>query len=188
MNILDPIATLCSLTAAWYASSNARVTWLWSLIAAILNFNLYQQAGVYGHALLDLWYIATSLLGWSLWKQQSIKKLSSIERILLMIALIVSSCVTYVFLKQASSQAAAWDSISFVTGIAAQLCMLFQRIDSWWLWILHDSMNFAVAYQVGLPFQVLKQFFYLLIAIRGYYHWIQYTKKEISIPSNDNLS
>jgi nicotinamide riboside transporter PnuC len=62
MIILDALASLSSLIAAWHASSHSRSTWIWTLFAASINFILYLQAGVYGHAALDLWYITIALL------------------------------------------------------------------------------------------------------------------------------
>jgi hypothetical protein len=54
--------------------------------------------------------------------------------------------------------------------------MAFQLIDHWWLWLIHDGMNLIVLNQVKLPFQMVKQAIYLLIAIRGYYRWLAINK------------
>jgi len=176
MIILDAVASLSSLIAAWHASSHSRSTWMWSLVAASINFVLYFKAGVYGHAALDLWYIAVALLGLGLWKKQHINRLTLKQKMILSFVILLTSYFVESLLIKANSQAARWDSLSVVTGITAQLCMAFQLIDHWWLWLIHDGMNLIVLNQVKLPFQMVKQAIYLLIAIRGYYRWLAINK------------
>jgi len=176
MIILDALASLSSLIAAWHASSHSRSTWLWSVAAASINFVLYCKAGVYGHAALDLWYIAVAILGLGLWKNQHVNRLTLKQKIMLGFIILFTSYVLEFVLIKVNSQAARWDSLSFVTGITAQLCMAFQLIDHWWLWLIHDGMNLIVLSQVKLPFQIVKQTIYLLIAVRGYYRWLAINK------------
>jgi nicotinamide mononucleotide transporter len=176
--VLDFLAMSCSLTAAWTASSAKRSTWGWSFIACFLNFLLYKQVGVYGHAMLDLWYLSISIYGWSAWKNRAIKRLSLLHCSYLIILILIGSYLLQFFLTKIGSRAPNWDSLSITTALAAQLCMALKLIDNWWLWIAHDIMNFMMATEVNLSFQRIKQLIYLFIGIRGYYEWNRLSKKE----------
>jgi nicotinamide mononucleotide transporter PnuC len=146
----------------------------------MINGYLWFSCEVYGHALLDLYYMMTFFVGWQYWsKQNKTFQASTFLRLGFLFAVILLTFLLYVFLRQVSSYLPFLDALNTACALIAQVLTCFRYKEAWILWIIHDGMNFYYAVICGLWFTAFKQFLYFSIAYYGWYRW----ETEICEPS-----
>ena len=178
---LEALCVALSLTSTGLAAFQRKETWLIAILASCLNGYLYWSKAIFGHFLLDMYYILTSLIGWIYWtkkpKQPRTLKISTLSFIMLGIG--VGAFIISPILQHVKSNSPFWDAVSTLSALVAQLLLSQQVLQNWFFWIIHDLSHLIVCYHVGLPLQCIKIFIYVVMGLYGWFYW----KKNTSIAS-----
>lgn len=176
MNWLDFIGAGLSLSCTYYFTQAKRFAWLIGIAATLLNGALYWQKGLYGAISLEIIYFFTMFVGWFHWsstkKEKPIRHLSFNELITyIFIAVIGTFSVAFLLKNYANSDVPYWDAITTVLSLIAQWLLCLKVLHCWILWFIVDALIALLQFYKGIPFHSAMHWFYLFMAVMGYYRW-----------------
>lgn len=174
-------STVLALASTYYASSLNPAAWFCAVIVCVINGFLYAHLGIYGHAFLDLYYLAWCFWGYRYWKSwkkgEGIYTLSMRDWILTLGLILSLTPIIYQVLSSIQGKHSLFDSWSLSTGMVAFAAMSFQIRDQWLLWGLHHLAKLFLTIQAGLYFQMVKSIIQIGLALWGLKRWDELKQK-----------
>ena len=178
MSLLDPIGTLLSLTATYYFTKARLCAWFIAIPAILINFILYWQKGIYGHAMLESVYLLSTLYGIMKWHEKKQKASRPISRLsskafykILAFSFILIGLFAFVLKHFFHSDIYLWDAATWVLALLAQWMLCQKWIQCWMVWFIVDVMVGVINFYKGIPFHSLHHFIYLGMAVLGHLRW-----------------
>jgi len=184
MLIIETVAVITGLLAAWYARLNDKVTWVYSLISVILFTYLFYSVGLVGSVLLQLYFIIVSIVGLWTWRDSSYNghhiKWSNKYAIALSFYVSIMGAIVFGYLLSNSTylteifgivQYPYLDSFIWWGSMMAVVLLAYRRIESWILWIVVDIVAIYVYLMVDMYIVVIQYIILLINAIWGLYQW-----------------
>ena len=143
VTLIELLAVITSLIGVWLGTTGARITWPWWIISSVLYAILFFQYKLYSSALLQIVFILAAIWGWFGWSSSGAKpgKLSSKNRVLLVIFSIIFWVVLAPMLAKIGAAATWLDSFILVGSIVAQILMVKEKYENWPLWVLIDFVG-----------------------------------------------
>lgn len=179
MTALEIAANALNAAAILLAGRNSVHTW-WTGIAGCALFGfLFLEVRLYADATLQLFFIATSLYGWWAWLRGGPRGAGlPIRRAgpRLMAAVIAAGAgVTFGYgWLLARFTDAAWplpDSAVLAFSALGQLLMMARRVESWWCWLLVNTIAVPLYASRGLTVTAVLYAGFWLNAIVALRHW-----------------
>jgi nicotinamide mononucleotide transporter len=176
--LLEWSCNLTSLACVILAARNHVLTWLFGIISCVLFTYFFMTAKLYAEAVLQLFFIATSLWGWWHWSEQTTKPAAPIQAIVvrstvLSILIAVGMGILYALgLQQFTDAASPWvDSQILTLSILAQWWLMQRKIATWPLWLIVNSLSVPLYF--SREFYVSSVFYslYWCMAIIAYFNW-----------------
>jgi nicotinamide mononucleotide transporter PnuC len=168
-------ATLLALLSTYYASSLNPLAWHCAVMVCLINGVLYAYLGIYGHAFLDLYYLAWCFFGYRYWKSwkkgDGIYSLNATQWVLTLAFILGLTPFIYNILDNLQGKHSIADSWSLSTGMVAFAAMSFQIREQWLLWGLHHIAKLFLTIQAGLYFQMAKSVIQIALALWGLKSW-----------------
>jgi nicotinamide mononucleotide transporter len=179
MNPIEFFANLFNLLSVFLANRNSFHTWWTGIIGTILLGILFYEVKLYADVILQVFFILTGIWGWWNWRYGGRKKTElPITRVgwqqlfifgILAVLLTIGHGSLLHTLTDASFPFI--DSIILVCSIIAQFLLMKRKLESWYFWILVDS--------VAVPLYAAKELYltssiysvFLILAIWGLLHW-----------------
>ena len=166
--------------------------WNWPLgiIGVSLYGILFYQYQLYSDMFLQIFFLIANIYGWYKWLQSphihnTLTKTywaTKTENIKYGVFSLIGILIMGFFMSHINEifptlfpKPAAFpyiDSSIAVLSFAATLWQINQRINQWILWITIDIIAISVYLIKGIPFTAVLYFIFLLISIRGLFHWI----------------
>lgn len=129
------------------AARNSIHTWVTGIIGCILFGVLFFLSRLYADTVLQVFFIATSAVGWRQWRGGGggralpVTRVSSASLFLILLASVgVASVYGYVLWRFTDAFAPFLDSVILVLSVAAQLLLMQRKYESWWCWLLADTL------------------------------------------------
>ena len=131
------------------------------------------QYKLYASAALQLVFIAAAVAGWYGWEPTGAKPgpFKNKYRLYTIAAIILSTLVLGPVLKSLGAASTYIDAILFFGSLAAQILMVYEKYDSWPMWLVVDAGYVALYASQGLLFTTLLYVAFTAMAALGWSRW-----------------
>lgn len=141
---LEIAANAVNAVSVALAGRNSVHTWWTGIVGCLLFAWLFTASRLYADAMLQLFFIGTSAIGWRNWSQGDSRPVTTTDPDTLLRmslgALAVAAaygCMLYGFTD-------AWaplpDSLVLTLSVVAQLLLMARRRETWWFWIAVNAV------------------------------------------------
>jgi nicotinamide mononucleotide transporter len=173
VSYLEFIASLASFIGVGLGITGKRITWPWWAISSALYLFLFLQWDLFASAMLQLVFIAAAIVGWFGWEPTGAKPgpFKNKYRIATLAAIVVATLLLAPVLKEIGAAAALPDTLLLFGSLAAQILMVYEKYDSWPLWLVVDAGYVALYASQGLLFTTLLYIAFTIMAALGWSTW-----------------
>ena len=173
VSYLEFVASLVSFIGVALGITAKRITWPWWALSAILYGIFFLQYKLYASAALQLVFIAAAVAGWYGWEPTGAKPgpFENKYRLYTIAAIILATLVLGPVLKSLGAASTYIDAILFFGSLAAQILMVYEKYDSWPMWLVVDAGYVALYASQGLLFTTLLYVAFTAMAALGWSRW-----------------
>ena len=173
VSYLEFIASLASFIGVGLGITGKRITWPWWAISSALYLFLFLQWDLFASAMLQLVFIAAAIVGWFGWEPTGAKPgpFKNKYRIATLAAILVATLLLAPVLKEIGAAAALPDTLLLFGSLGAQILMVYEKYDSWPLWLVVDAGYVALYASQGLLFTTLLYIAFTIMAALGWSNW-----------------
>lgn len=179
---VDPIEALAAvLVVVNVALVAGRSVWNYpvALVAVAIYGWVFARTRLYSDALLQAFFFAANLYGWSNWARSRadagevvIERLDTSARLAWPIGGVLA-CLGWGALMHRYTDAAYpwWDGGIAIASVAAQIMQARRAIESWWVWIAVDAASIPLYAAKGLWVTCALYAMLLALAVYGLLDW-----------------
>ena len=173
LSYLEFFAILASVIGVALGVTGKRITWPWWAASSILYGVLFIQWELYASAGLQLVFIAAAVLGWFGWEPTGAKPgaLKNSQRAFIFLAIILATLALAPVLKSMGAASTYADAILFFGSLSAQILMVYEKYETWVLWLIVDAGYVALYSSQDLPFTALLYAAFTVLAAMGWRKW-----------------
>ncbi len=173
VSYLEFVASLASLTGVSLGITGKRITWPWWAISSVLYGIFFLQYKLYASAALQIIFIIAAIIGWFGWEPTGAKPgpLKNKYRLYTVMAIVLATLALGPVLKSIGAASTYVDAILFFGSFAAQLLMVYEKIESWTIWLIVDAGYVALYASQGLLFTTLLYAVFTVLAAIGWSSW-----------------
>ena len=173
VSYLEFIAALTSFIGVGLGITGKRITWPWWALSSALYGVFFIQFDLFASAALQLVFIAAAIAGWFGWEVSGAKPgpFANKYRAATIFLILLATVTLAPVLKNIGAAAALPDALLLFGSIAAQLLMVYQKYDSWPLWLVVDAGYVALYASQGLLFTTLLYIAFTIMAALGWSAW-----------------
>ena len=173
VSYLEFIASIASFIGVGLGITGKRITWPWWGISSALYLVLFLQWDLLASALLQLVFIAAAVMGWFGWEPTGAKPVpfKNKYRLMTLFAIVIATLALAPILKNIGATAALPDSLLLFGSLAAQILMVYEKYDSWPLWLVVDAGYTALYLSQGLLFTTVLYIAFTVMAAMGWSSW-----------------
>jgi nicotinamide mononucleotide transporter len=173
VSYLEFIASVVSFVGVALGITRKRITWPWWALSSALYGIFFLQYKLYASAALQLVFIAAAIAGWYGWEPSGAKPgpFKNKYRLYTIAAIIVATLALGPVLKWLGAASTYLDAILFFGSLAAQILMVYEKYDSWPLWLVVDAGYTALYASQGLLFTTLLYITFTAMAAMGWSSW-----------------
>jgi nicotinamide mononucleotide transporter len=173
VSYLEFLASLVSFIGVALGITAKRITWPWWALSSILYGIFFLQYKLYASAALQLVFIAAAVAGWYGWEPTGAKPgaFRNKYRLYTIAAIILATLVLGPVLKSLGAASTYVDAILFFGSLAAQILMVYEKYDSWPVWLVVDAGYVALYASQGLLFTTLLYVAFTAMAALGWRRW-----------------
>jgi nicotinamide mononucleotide transporter len=173
VSYLEFIASIVSFIGVALGITGKRITWPWWAASSVLYGIFFLQYKLYASAALQIIFIAAAVIGWYGWGPTGAKPgpVKNSHRIYILAAILISTLALGPLLKYLGAASTYVDAVLFFGSFAAQLLMVYQKYESWVLWLVVDIGYVALYASQGLLFTTLLYVLFTAMAALGWSSW-----------------
>lgn len=139
------------------AARNSIHTWWTGIIGCVLFGMLFFGTQLYADALLQVFFVGTSIYGWRRWLRGSGGGTLSVTRTAprsllpaFLLAVAVALIYGYLLKRLTNAYAPFVDSLVLTFSVVAQLLLMNRRYDAWWFWLAVNTLSIVLFALRGL--------------------------------------
>ena len=173
LSYLEFVAVFASLIGVVLGITGKRITWPWWAISSLLYGILFLQWELFASAALQIVFIIAALFGWFGWEPTGAKPgpLKNKYRAATLVAVILATLGLAPLLKSWGAASTYADAVLFFGSLAAQILMVYQKFETWILWLLVDAGYVALYATQGLLFTSVLYLVFTILAAVGWGKW-----------------
>jgi nicotinamide mononucleotide transporter len=173
VSYLEFVASVASFIGVGLGITGKRITWPWWGVSSALYLILFINWDLYASAILQVIFIAAAIMGWFGWGPTGAKPgpFKNKYRLATIVAVFVATFAFAPILKDIGAAAAFPDALLLFGSISAQLLMVYEKYDSWPLWLAVDLGYVALYASQGLLFTTLLYVAFTVMAAIGWKSW-----------------
>jgi nicotinamide mononucleotide transporter len=173
VSYLEFVASIASFIGVGLGITGKRITWPWWGLSSALYLILFLQWDLLASALLQIVFIIAAIIGWFGWEPSGAKPgpFKNKHRIATVAAILIATLLLAPVLKDIGAAAALPDSLLLFGSLAAQLLMVYEKYDSWPLWLVVDAGYVALYASQGLLFTTILYIVFTIMAGLGWSSW-----------------
>ena len=178
VSLLEISANFITAMSIWLAARNNFHTWWVGIVGCVLFGFLFFLSQLYADLTLQIFFIATSCLGWLQWVQKSDGLSLTVQRsnfafILTRVLFAVVVAIAYgsILYKFTDAFAPYIDSLVLTFSVLAQLLMMQRRIESWPVWLVVNTISVPLYLSRGLNVTAFFYAVYWVNVLYGFSHW-----------------
>ena len=179
-SVIEILAVLFSIIYVVLAAKEN--TWCWAAAAISVSLYIYIcfTAKLYPETGLQIFYLIMSVFGYFMWNKENkeqIKEWSELKHlIIILIGAITTFFMGYYFSTYTDSQMPIVDSFTTIFSIIATYMVIKKVLGNWLYWIVIDTVAVYLYFSRDLHLTSLLFVVYTIIAIFGYFSWMQKMK------------
>jgi nicotinamide mononucleotide transporter len=173
LSYLELIAIITSIIAVSLGITGKRITWPWWAASSVLYGILFLQWELFASAALQIVFIIAAIFGWFGWEPTGAKPgpLKNKYRVATFSAIILATLALAPLLKSWGAASTYADAILFFGSLSAQILMVYQKYETWILWLIVDFGYVALYVSQGLLFTSLLYVAFTILAALGWGKW-----------------
>ena len=173
LSYLEFIAVIASFIGVALGITGKRITWPWWAASSVLYGILFIQWELYASAALQIVFIVAAILGWFGWEPTGAKPgaMKNSHRALIFAAIIVATLALAPVLKEMGAASTYADAFLFFGSLSAQILMVYEKFETWVLWLIVDAGYVALYASQKLPFTTVLYAAFTLLAALGWSKW-----------------
>ncbi|MBX2953719.1 MAG: nicotinamide riboside transporter PnuC [Leadbetterella sp.] len=192
MSHLEFWATLTGGLAVWLSARENVWSWVIGLFNVSLAFIMFHQSQLYPDMFLQVFFFATNIIGFWLWKfpkagkanqkmELRITRLSTGNYLLFIVGVAVATLAFGFFAKNLHeilpdlfhlpSAFPYIDSFILVASVATTFLMMNKKVETWWMWLLIDIISCVLYYTKEIRLYSLLYLVFCFIATYGALDW-----------------
>ena len=173
MSTLEIIAAFISFIGVALGITGKRITWPWWAVSSALYGVLFIQWDLFASAALQLVFIAAAIAGWFGWgKKGAIPgPLKNSFRIYTAVAIILATLALAPILDRLGAASTYADAILLFGSIAAQILMVYEKYETWILWLVVDLGYTALYFSQELYLTSMLYLVFTVVAAVGWRSW-----------------
>jgi nicotinamide mononucleotide transporter len=173
VSYLEFVASIVSLIGVTLGITGKRITWPWWALSSALYGVFFLQYDLYASAALQIVFIVAAILGWFGWEPTGAKPgpLTNKNRIVIIAAILLATLALAPVLKSLGAASTYVDAILFFGSFAAQMLMVYEKYESWIIWLVVDAGYVALYASQGLLFTTLLYVVFTVLAALGWSKW-----------------
>ena len=174
LDLIEAIAAIASAWSVWLLAKNNPLGWWIGLIGVIAYAAVFYQVKLYGEEGIQFFYLITSLQAIYIWlrggensTEKPVCRIS--QRWLILTAVLVAVGVfgLRTVLVSLGGAAPFWDALTTILSALAQLYLMERYLESWYLWIVADTIYVPLYASRGLYLTSILYAIFWLMAIHG---------------------
>ncbi|MEG4119279.1 nicotinamide riboside transporter PnuC [Microcoleus sp. N9_B4] len=174
LDLIEAIAAIASAWSVWLLAKNNPLGWWIGLIGVIAYAAVFYQVKLYGEVALQSFYLITSLQAIYIWlrggensREKPVCRMD--QRWLILTAVLVTVGVfgLRTVLVYLGGAAPFWDALTTILSAIAQLYLMERYLESWYLWIVADTIYVPLYASRGLYLTSILYAIFWLMAIYG---------------------
>lgn len=155
--------------------------WLAASISVCLYMYINYDLGYYSQAVLQIFYLFMAIYGYVMWNKldpERIKEWSAKKHLfIIFIGAIITFIIGFILTEYVEdSEQPLLDSLTTVFSVFACYMVAKKVLGNWLYWIVIDSLIIYLYYIQGEFILALQFLIYIIIAIYGYFSWMQKIK------------
>ena len=173
LSYLEFIAVITSIIAVSLGITGKRITWPWWAISSVLYGILFLQWELFASAALQIVFIIAAIFGWFGWEPTGAKPgpLKNRYRVATFAAIILATLALAPILKSWGAASTYADAVLFFGSLTAQILMVYEKYESWIIWLLVDAGYVALYATQDLLFTSLLYVAFTVLAALGWGKW-----------------
>ena len=173
VSALEFIAATTSLVGVWLGTTGKRITWPWWALSSALYMVFFYQADLFASAALQIVFIIAAIWGWRDWAPTGAAPgyLNNRDRFYIGVATLFAVSVLSPLLSRAGAAATWSDAFLLVGSLAAQVLMVYQKVEAWVLWLIIDLAGTIQYAYLGYWFTAALYALFTVVAIIGWKRW-----------------
>ncbi len=173
LSYLELLAVITSIIAVSLGITGKRITWPWWAISSVLYGILFLQWELFASAALQIVFIIASLFGWFGWAPTGARPgpLNNKYRVATISAIILATLALAPLLKSWGAASTYADAVLFFGSLTAQILMVYEKFESWIIWLVVDAGYVALYATQGLLFTSLLYIAFTVLAALGWGKW-----------------
>lgn len=182
---LEWTANAVFIVSVFLAARNSINTWWTGIVGCLLFAALFYQVNLYADVTLMLFFIATSVYGWTYWSAdreiRPIQRTATSSFLLFVVgALLATFLYGWLLYSTTDAYAPFVDSLVLMFSVLAQLLLMQRRIETWVCWLIVDSVAVPLYASRELYVTAAVYGVFWCNAWYGLYSWLQIYRKERS--------
>jgi len=173
VSILEFVAAIASFIGVYLGTTGKRITWPWWVLSSSLYGVFFYQVDLFASAILQIIFIAAAIYGWFGWAPTGAVPgtISTRNRIRIAIATLVSVSVLSPLLAGVNAAATWTDAFILIGSLVAQLLMIYEKYETWVLWLIVNVVATAQYLSLGYWFTAILYAVFAIVAILGWKRW-----------------
>lgn len=173
VSYLEFISVVTSFIGVWLGTTGKRITWPWWALSSALYMVFFYDVKLYASAALQIVFILAAIWGWRDWAPTGAVPGSLTRRNLYTLSLItlITTAVLTPVLSRIGAAATWSDAFLLIGSIVAQVLMVYEKYESWILWLIVDAVGTIEYAVLGYWFTALLYLAFTAIAVLGWKRW-----------------
>jgi nicotinamide mononucleotide transporter len=173
VSILEFVAAIASFIGVYLGTTGKRITWPWWILSSSLYGVFFYQVDLFASAMLQLVFIGAAIYGWFGWAPTGAVPgtISTRNRIAIAIGTLVSVAALSPVLANIGAAATWTDAFVLIASLVAQLLMIYEKYETWVLWLIINVVATAQYLSLGYWFTAILYAVFAIVAILGWKRW-----------------
>jgi len=173
VSVLEFVSAITSLIGVWLGTTGKRITWPWWAISSALYLVFFYQAKLYASSLLQIVFIVAAVWGWRDWAPTGAVPgyLTKRHRIYWFLLTLASVLLLAPVLSKIGAAATWSDAFLLIGSLVAQILMVYEKVESWVLWLIVDAAGTIEYAYYGYWFTALLYAIFTVVAVVGWKRW-----------------
>jgi nicotinamide mononucleotide transporter len=165
------------------AGCNSIHTWWTGITGCVLFGAVFFSAKLYADVTLQVFFVATSVVGWWTWlhgvrgeQLPARRTRPSVVALLLVAGVVVSAVYGWVLHRFTDAYAPFVDSVILAFSVLGQFLLMGRRYESWWCWLLVNTIAVPLYISRGLHVTAVLYVAFWINAIVALWRWRQFLR------------
>ena len=173
VSYLELVAAITSFIGVWLGTTGKRITWPWWAISSALYMVFFYQVDLFASAALQIVFIIAAIWGWRDWAPTGAVPgfLNNRNRMYWIGLTLVCVALLTPVLSHIGAAATWSDAFLLIGSLVAQILMVYEKVESWTLWLIVDAVGTIEYAYLGYWFTAVLYALFTAVAVLGWKRW-----------------